>query len=105
MGEKKECITCHETKIKEVDFYFFGGSWRGQCKACTIKKNVLHQRKVQAWKRSYPDSEARNAYMRSYYNKNKDKFAKYRKDFNEKHPDYQKLYQRQSRAKKKGEEL
>ncbi len=49
---------------------------------------------MNVWKTRYGDDDARRTYMRSYYSKNKDKFAKYREDFRLKFPGYHKEYAR-----------
>lgn len=96
----KTCTRCHEEKDREQDFYLCAGKWRGECKACTIKRNVRYQRKVKAWKHRYVDDETRRLYMREYYEKNKDKFAQYRKEFRDRYPEYYKEYFRNRKANK-----
>lgn len=95
----KTCTKCHEIKSYE-DFYICGGRTRSECKKCTIKRNVRYQKKTKAWKRRYVDDDARRIYMRDYYEKNKDKFAKYRTEFKERYPEYYKQYFRARKEKK-----
>jgi hypothetical protein len=68
------------------------GVVRGECKVCTIKRNVKRQRKTEAWRNRFVDDTEKRAYMRSYYARNKDKFALYREKFKKKHPDYFRNY-------------
>lgn len=86
----RKCSRC--CKTKEIsDFYAYQGKPRGECKKCSIKRNVKHQRRVKAWYgRDY--EESRRAYMRAYYENNKEKFARYRQTFRERHPDYYRDY-------------
>jgi len=87
----KICATCKQPK-EEHAFYFSRGRPRSECKYCTIKRNVRYQKKNQVWKSRETDEETRKAYMRNYYEKNKDKFAKYRAEFRIRHPEYYKEY-------------
>jgi hypothetical protein len=56
--------------------------------------NVRYQRRVKAWENRFVDEEKTKSYMSDYYERNKEKFAKYRKKFKEKYPDYYKEYHR-----------
>lgn len=96
-GELKICSRCNEVKTAENDFYMCQGKRRSECKACTIKKNVRYQRKVEAWKHRYIDNDEQRVYMLEYYANNKEKFVEYRKRFKEKYPDYYKLYARKKK--------
>jgi len=84
----KICSRCMAKKPLRTDFYFCRGTYRSECKVCTIKRNVVIQRDTQAWKKRLYDADKRNAYAVEYYSKNKAKFAEYRKRFKEKHPNY-----------------
>ena len=99
MSELKVCKHCHEAKEPIKDFYLCSGRWRSECKACTIKKNVSYQKRVKAWRYRYADTETRKTYMRKYYEKNKNKFAKYRTDFKQRHPGYYQDYFRSRKEK------
>lgn len=94
----KVCKRCNIAK-EEQAFYFTAGKPRSECKACTIKRNVRYQKKVRSWKFRDTDQEARRSYMRTYYENNKDKFAKYREDFRSRHPEYYKEYFRKRKEK------
>lgn len=89
---EKVCTMCLETKDETKDFYRCSGYFRSECKACTVRRNVRYQRKVQAWKNRFVDGDERRSYMIEYYAKNKEKFAEYRKKFKEKYPDYYRNY-------------
>lgn len=93
MSLEKQCSKCGETKRKYKDFYICGQRLRSECKVCTIKTNTSHQKATQAWKTRYPDDEVRKLYFRSYYAKNKEKFAKYRHEFKLRYPKYFRDYQ------------
>lgn len=99
MSTLKICCKCEKAK-KVEDFYQFKGDYRTECKACTIKRNVIYQRKMKVWKYRDNDNEARKVYCRKYYQKNKEKFAKYRADFIKRHPEYYKKYFRKQKEKK-----
>lgn len=88
----KICSKCHVAKEKVTDFYMCSGSYRSECKACTIKRNVKYQSKMQSWKYKFGDDESRREYMRDYYAKNPAKYAEYREKFRENHPGYHKKY-------------
>lgn len=94
----KLCRKCNCVKDKYMDFYMCKGKIRYECKKCTIRRNVIHQRETEAWKHKFADPEKTKAYMIDYYSRNREKFAEYRKKFKEKYPDYYKKY---SRKKKK----
>ncbi len=100
MSDLKICSKCHQAKEAMRDFYLCSGRWRSECKACTIKRNVRYQKKIKAWKHRYVDDDARRLYMREYYDKNKEKFAKYRSEFKERYPEYYKEYFRERKEKK-----
>ena len=93
----KICKICNVRKIKEDDFYCSKGSYRGECKACTIKKNVKYQQKNKTWQNRFVDDDCQRSYIVDYYSKNKDKFAEYAKKFREKNPEYHKLYARRKK--------
>lgn len=94
------CRKCKCAKIAHLDFYCWKGVYRGECKACTIRKNVLYQQRVQAWKHRFVDDNQQRSYMADYYSKNKQKFAEYRRKFKEKYPDYSKEYFRKRKNEK-----
>jgi hypothetical protein len=99
----KICRTCFQAKIENVDFYACSGKSRSECKRCTIARNGVYQKALESWKTRYVDEDARRAYMRLYYNKNKEKFAEYREAFKARHPGY---YREYSRARKeKGQDV
>jgi len=100
MDEMKICSQCNEAKIKRLDFYFCVNQYRSECKVCTIKKNGQHQRKVKTWKKRNGEDDALKIYRRDYYAKNKEKFAKYREEFNERFPQYYKDYYRKRKETK-----
>lgn len=91
---KKACTLCGQFKEIE-DFYVCMGKIRPDCKICTIKRNTRYQAKNKTWLDRDVDLDARRAYSRAYYAKNKEKYAEYRRAFNEKHPGYFKNYQQQ----------
>ncbi len=84
----KICSRCMAKKMLRTDFYLCRGQYRSECKVCTIKQNVVNQRDTQAWKKRLIDTDDRRSYQLEYYQKNKAKFAEYRKRFKEKHPNY-----------------
>ncbi len=90
----KTCSTCQQTKQLDKDFYLCQGRYRSDCKACTIRKNVRHQKKIKAWKHRFVDADQQRTYMVDYYSKNKEKFAEYRRKFRERYPDYYREYAR-----------
>jgi len=91
--QMKTCSRCHESKIIHMDFYMCQGIYRSECKRCTIKKNTSYQKRTQPWKYRVVD-EDKKQYRKEYYAANKEKFAAYRTTFNEKNPEYHKLYAR-----------
>jgi len=97
MTEKKICTYCKEEKEIPEDFYRWRGFFKSECKKCTILRNGNYQKRVQAWKMRSGEGDVRNAYMRAYYAKNKEKFALYRRQFLDKHPDYYKDYFRKKK--------
>lgn len=99
MSDLKICSQCHQAKEPMMDFYLCSGRWRSECKMCTIKRNVRYQRKVKAWKHRYVDDDTRRQYMRDYYDKNKEKFARYREEFRSRNPEYYKEYFRKRKEK------
>jgi len=99
MSKLKTCSKCNKEKYAFEDFYLCAGKLRSECKMCTIKRNVKYQKKVKSWKHRYIDDETRRIYMRAYYNKNKDKFSRYRSEFRERHPEYYKQYFRTRKEK------
>lgn len=87
----KKCKRCGLLK-SEGDFYSSRGKTRGECKKCTIKKNVRYQQKTEAWKHRWVNGDSTKSYLRDYYEKNKDKYRAYRKKFKEENPWYYKEY-------------
>jgi hypothetical protein len=53
---------------------------------------MSYQRRTRAWQYREVDEEERKVYMRAYYNKHKERFAKYRTQFRLRYPDYYKEY-------------
>jgi len=102
MVDFKRCTKCHETKETARDFYLCGDKWRSECRKCTIKRNVIYQRKINSWRSRFGSDEIRKSYMRDYYSKNKEKFAKYRAEFRERFPNYYKEYFKNRDLKKDG---
>jgi len=100
MDRSKICTKCNEEKEMSSGFYQWCGRWRSECKKCTIKKNNRHQKKIKSWKTRHVDEDSRKIYSRQYYEKNKEKFEKYRATFNERHPEYYKIYFRNRREEK-----
>ena len=96
----KICSKCHKSKDLENEFYLSSGNYRSECKNCTIKKNMKYQRKVKSWKFRSIDNDSTRTYMREYYSKNKEKFARYRAEFKLRHPDYYKEYRQKIKANK-----
>ena len=92
MTEFKRCTKCLKSKNLMNDYYLCSGKYRSECRACTIKRNVLYQCKTKAWKHRYVDDDTRRLYMRNYYSNNKNKFKLYRIKFKESHPEYYKKY-------------
>lgn len=95
----KICSLCKKSKDMNKDFYLCTGKYRSECKECTKKRNVRYQRKVKAWKYRYIDDETRRHYMREYYDKNKERFARYRSEFRARFPEYYKEYFRRRKEK------
>lgn len=89
--DKKCCTTCFVPKPLD-EFYRCSGILRGECKECVIKKNVAHQQKTKPWRNKKIDKMKKRKYHRDYYEKNKEKFLKYRTDFKQRHPNYYKEY-------------
>ena len=89
----RKCTKCHELKDIKNDFYVCKGITRGECKRCTVKTNVLYRRKKGPTYHT-TDPQERKAYMKKYYDANKEKFAEYRHTFKERHPEYYKKYHR-----------
>lgn len=88
---QKACTTCFI--LKSLDqFYRCSGILRGECKECVIKKNIANQHKTKPWRNNKIDKEKRRKYQREYYANNKQRFAKYRSDFKDRHPNYYKEY-------------
>ena len=98
--EEKTCSRCFCKKILHMDFYMCQGVYRSECKKCTIKKNVAYQKRVGRWKERFIDEDDRKAYMKKYYEANKEKFAAYREAFRNKNPEYYKLYARNKKNEK-----
>ena len=84
----KRCSKCHQYKDESKDFYVCLGTIRGECKKCTVKRNVSYQKKNKSWRNRFVDEERQRSYMVDYYAKNKEKFAEYKRKFKEKNPDY-----------------
>ena len=99
MDQIKICSKCNQAKEPFHDFYFCKGKMRSECKACTVKRNVRYQRKVQSWRFRFVDNDSQRSYMVEYYRKNKEKFAEYRRKFKEKYPEYYKMYARERKNK------
>lgn len=90
----KICSICHQDKPYD-DYYCWRGTYRGECKKCTIRKNVKRKKEKGS---GTVDLDARRQYHREYYAKNKEKFKEYRKAFLERHPSYYKdQYQKSKR--------
>lgn len=92
MSKLKICSKCHEAKDADNEFYNFKSKYRSECKKCTIKRNVIYQKVNKSWKSRYKDDDTRRAYMREYYNKNKEKYATYRNEFKTRYPLYYREY-------------
>lgn len=93
LSEIKVCSRCHSPKPSS-DFYVCKGFPRRECKSCTIKKNGVYQHKKKPWRSESVDKDAKREYMKKYYREHKEKYLVYRAAFAAKHPDYQKMYQR-----------
>ncbi|MFI0477761.1 MAG: hypothetical protein ACH349_01360 [Candidatus Rhabdochlamydia sp.] len=98
-NDLKICSKCNCAKIADKDFYKCLGKRRSECKACTISKNVLYQKRIKAWKHRFVDNDEQKSYLVDYYAKNKEKFAEYRRKFREKYPEYHKHYSRKRKTK------
>ena len=100
MGDvlRKKCSVCNKRKdLKE--FYLCAGKHRSECKICTIKKNGKRQKSGKTWRTRYKNDDSRQAYMREYYAKNKEKFEQYRQTFRDKHPGYNNEYYHNNKEK------
>jgi hypothetical protein len=105
MSDRKKCSKCHKSKIIHMDFYMCQGKYRSECKMCTIKKNVKHQKKTKAWRHRFVDNDEKRLYSVEYYANHKEQFAEYRRKFKERYPNYYKEYhQRRKMEKLKKEE-
>src|SRR3982751_595156 len=93
-SELKICSKCNSAKPAEGNFYTCQGQMRSECKACTIRKNVIYQKRTKAWLHRFIDNDEQRSYMVDYYSKNKAKFAEYRRKFKERYPEYHKEYNR-----------
>lgn len=93
------CNKCLQAKESD-QFYTTRGVPRSECKKCTIRRNVRHQRKIKAWLSKSVDVESRKEYMREYYEKNKEKYVTYRNNFRKKHPYYYVDYFRRKKNKR-----
>lgn len=98
----KTCRDCKKEKDL-TEFYRCKGAIRSECKKCTIIRNSLYQKKYQARKTSDEDVTKRRKYHVDYYQKNKERFAKYRQKHKQIDPDYHKNYQRMLRDEQRGE--
>lgn len=90
--ETKKCSKCKCVKNAHEDFYRCQGNIRSDCKKCAIKHNVAYQRKAKTWMHRHVDGDEQKSYMVDYYQKNKEKFAQYRRQFKERYPDYHRNY-------------
>lgn len=100
MSELKICTKCGIAKEPMTDFYLSGDKIRSECKRCTIARSVAYQKRERSWETSYESADARKAYMRSYYSKNKEKFAAYRADLKKRNPHYHRDYARMQDEKR-----
>lgn len=98
--ELKVCTKCHTSKEKHKDFYICMGVMRGECKKCTIRRNVKYQQKIKPWINRFVDGDETRSYMAEYKAKNPEKFVQYRKTFKEKHPNYGRDQALQKKQKK-----
>jgi hypothetical protein len=98
----KICSHCGRPKNQDADFYVCSGRIRAECKQCTIRKVVHYQKKLRVWRLENVNPLELREYMHEYYAKNKDKFAEYRRRFNEKYPGYYKRYNKGSRKNRSG---
>ena len=69
MKKTKICTRCQKDRPIKY-FYICGGIRRGECKDCTISKNIQYQREKKTWLN-------RTEYMKDYRAKNKAKFEGY----------------------------
>jgi hypothetical protein len=99
MNKTKKCTKCEVHKPFK-DFYLCKGNPRGECKACTIRRNVSYQRRVEAWKFRYVDHDVNRKYMTEYYRSHKEKYKEYRKKFKERYPHYHRDYARRRKGEK-----
>lgn len=97
VSKYKNCNICNAKKVIKDHFYCSKGTYRAECKACTIKKNVLYQQKNKTWQHRFVDDDCQRSYMSDYYSKNKEQFAEYGKNFRERNPEYHKLYARRKK--------
>lgn len=101
-GEKK-CTVCKQMKSLE-DYYVCKNKgkyfFKSECKKCTTIRNAkITRKKKRVCSRS--GNPAYQAYQRKYYAENEQKFAKYRIEFRQRHPDYFKDRYAKYKAQKK----
>ena len=87
----KRCKMCGKKGEEETDFYCSCGAVRGECKECSIKRSYLVQKREKSWLERNM-SEDRSVYMKEYYQKNKERFARNRKAFVDNNPNYYREY-------------
>ena len=90
-SDTKVCSRCSEEK-SIGDYYLCQGNIRGECKRCTIVRNVRYQRENKSWMNRFVDENQQRTYMVDYYSRNKEKFAEYRRKFRDRNPDYYRNY-------------
>ena len=98
----RTCKKCEVEKKLDGNFYFRKGVYRGECKACCIKRNYKRQQETKYWMSRFIDGDKDKSYMVDYYSKNKEKFKEYNKKFKESNPEYHKLYARRKKDEKRG---
>lgn len=90
----KRCTKCKRV-CNETEFHVCSGRPLSECKECRRERSRRDQKKYNDTRNL--DPEAYRAYRLGYYHQNKDKFAEYRANFRERHPDYYKNYTKQKK--------
>jgi len=93
------CSKCQRLLDARLDFYFYKGKPRGNCKKCCIAYVSARQKALGPKKLDYFQHLAKCEAARQYYQDNKEKYAKYRATFLAKHPGYFKDYYEKHKQK------
>jgi hypothetical protein len=98
----KKCKKCKTIKNIKTDFYNNGKYVRWECKKCYLRTKVRVVAPKESSKKPAISNEAKRAYMREYYAKNRDKYISYRMKFDALNPEYQKNYREMKKNEKIG---